>query len=71
MTTLIGGTELIFPVVTMGLDHFRIEDPQVLRIPNEFVFKLTGTIGLSIGRIDWIDGDRMQIRIERGGPTIS
>lgn len=70
MTALLEGTELTFWVVTMGLDFIRIEDPQAYRLPDEFVFKLTGTLGLSIGRIDWIDGDRMQIRIERHGPMM-
>lgn len=67
---LVEGSQLTFGVIAMGLDFIRIEDRQAYRLPDEFVFTLTGTLGLSVGRIDWFDGDRMQIRVERHGPMI-
>lgn len=71
MTTSVDGADHSFAVISMGLDFIRIQDPQAYRLPAEFVFKLTGTLGFSVGWIDWIDGDRVQIRIERHGPLMS
>jgi hypothetical protein len=67
---MLGSGQLTFIVVTVGLDYIRAHGPNAHLIPDEFVYSLTGVLGLSVGRIDWIDGDRLQMHVVRQGPTV-
>lgn len=65
-----GGSALSFEVVSRDAASFRVEGDEVHLIPEEFVYDMDGSVGMSIGRLDWIDGRIAQIVIEREGPAV-
>lgn len=65
-----GNSILTLSVIAAGSDFLRVEGTDVHKVPTEFTFTTPERLGLSIGRIDWVDGDRLQILVERFAPLI-